>query len=400
MAVRCRIPTCRGSDAMTDREMTSAERDLAAALADAAASGTRLSIAGGGSKAGVGRVVDGPVLSTAALQGIVDYDPAELVLTVQAGTPLSDIEALVAAEGQMLAFEPFDHGPIFGVAPGKATIGGVAAAGVSGSRRVSAGAARDHMLGLRAISGRGELFVAGARVVKNVTGYDLPKLAAGSWGRLFAITELTLKVLPRPQSSETCVLENLDAASAVRAMAAAMGSRAEIGAAAHRPPAPGQPALTAFRIEGFPPSVAARKDLLRSVLQPFGPMDLLDAPTADGFWDDLRTLRPLGQALPIWRINVPPASGSAVVDALVPDDEGRWLMDWAGGLVWLAHDGDADRVRECAANLGGHAMLLRAPEALRAGIPAFHPPAPGLAALETRVRRAFDPLGLFETGRF
>ena len=385
---------------MADRDLTLAERDLAAALAEAAATGTRLDIVGGGSKAGVGRAVDAPALSTAALRGIVDYDPAELVLTVRAGTRLAEIEALAAAEGQMLAFEPFDHGPIFGAPSGAATIGGIVAAGVSGSRRVSAGAARDHMLGLRAISGRGELFVAGARVVKNVTGYDLPKLAAGSWGRLFAITEVTLKMLPRPQMSATCVLENLGPATAVRAMAAAMGSQAEIGAAAHRPAASGRRALTAFRIEGFPPSVTARRELLRAVLQPFGRMEAFDESAAETFWDDLRTLRPLGGTLPIWRINVPPGNGGAVVSALVPEGEDRWLMDWTGGLVWLAHDGDADRIRACAARLGGHAMLLRAPAELRARVPALHPPAQGLAALEARVRRAFDPAGLFETGRF
>ena len=375
------------------------ERELAEQVAQAAAGGGRLCIAGGGSKADVGTPVQAGRLEAAALTGIVDYDPPELVLTVRPGTPLAEVEALVAGEEQMLAFEPFDHGPLFGREAGAATIGGVVAAGVAGSRRVSAGGARDHLLGLRAISGRGELFVGGAKVVKNVTGYDLPKLAAGSWGRLFAMTEITLKVLPRPRTSATCALFGLDPAAAVRAMAAAMGSTAEVAAAAHLPGDHDERATTLFRIEGFGPSVQARCAALATLLASFGPIDILDEASAAPMWTALRTLAPLVGDRPLWRVNVAPSRSPVVIDALAPHGA-DWLLDWAGGLVWIACESAPSIVRTAAAAAGGHATLVRAPQTMRAQVPALHPPAAGVAALEERVRRAFDPAGVFETGRF
>lgn len=375
------------------------ELELAETIREAADTGTRLAITGGGSKAGVGRDVDVQPLPLAAFAGVVEYDAAELVLTVLPATPLAEVQALVAGKGQMLAFEPFDHGPLFGQASGAATIGGVVSAGVAGARRVSAGGARDHLLGLRAVSGRGELFVAGAKVVKNVTGYDLPKLAAGSWGRLFAMTELTLKVLPRPDVSETHVITGLDASGAVRAMAMAMGSQAEVAAAAHHPGTREREALTAIRLEGFRPSVDARGRMLDGLLAPFGPVTTLSAAAAEAFWATHRTLALLPVDRALWRVNVAPSASAAIVAALAPYRP-DWMMCWAGGLVWIAVDDDGGAMRAAAAKVGGHATLVRAPAPLRARIGAFHPPAPGLAALEGRVRRAFDPAGVFETGRF
>lgn len=363
--------------------------------------GSTLAIMGGGSKAGTGRPApDATRLDMTRFAGVIDYDPAELVLTVGAGTPLAEVDALVRAEGQMLAFDPFDHGPIFGQPAGRATIGGVVAAGVAGSRRLSAGSARDHLLGFRAVSGRGEALIAGAKVVKNVTGYDLPKLAAGSWGRLVAMTELTLKVLPRPTFAATRAVAGLDAGRAVAAMAAAMGSQAEVAAAAHLPAAlNGGVALTIVRVEGFEPSVRARGAMLDTLLAAHGPVEALGEREADALWDKLRTLAPLGQDRPLWRVNVTPSGGPGVVAALAPHGA-QWLLDWAGGLVWLAFDGDPALVRAAAEAAGGHAMLVRAPVPLRETVPALHPVASGVAALEARVRRAFDPSGLFETGRF
>lgn len=375
------------------------EDELADIISDAASDGAALMIAGGGSKAAVGAPSDARVVDLTGFAGVVDYDPSELVLTVRPGTPLAEVEALVKAHDQMLAFEPFDHGPIFGEPTGRATIGGVVAAGVAGSQRVSAGSARDHLLGFRAVSGRGEAFVAGGKVVKNVTGYDLPKLAAGSWGRLFAMTELTLKVLPRPKVVETRVIRGLDEATAVSAMALAMRSRAEVAAAAFVPGAPADGrSLTALRIQGFGPSVEARCAMLAELLAPIGS---LEAEDRDGpsVWDDLKTLRPLGSDRPLWRINIPPSASPAVTDALRPLGA-DWMLDWAGGLIWIAHDGDPAPIRAAAARSGGHATLVRGPAAMRALVPAFHPQAPGVAALEERVRRAFDPQRVFETGRF
>jgi glycolate oxidase FAD binding subunit len=376
------------------------EADILDAVADAARENTKLAIVGGGSKALVGAPTEARPLSLAGLSGIVDYDPAELVLTVRPGTPLADVQALVAGERQMLAFDPFDHGPIYGQAAGRATIGGIVAGGVAGSARLSAGGARDHLLGFRAVSGRGEAFVAGAKVVKNVTGFDLPKLAAGSWGRLFAMTELTLKVLPSPRVTATRVLEGLDAEDAVRAMAGAMGSQAEVAAAAHVPAdGRGGPALTAFRIQGFGPSVARRCAMLDARLGPFGAVGTLDDDAAAAFWDDLRSLAPLGSDRALWRVNVPPRAARSVLATLRPHGA-DWMLDWAGGLIWLAFDGDPQLVRHSAVQAGGHATLVRADDAVRRAVPAFHPAEPGVARLEARVRAAFDPAGIFDTGRF
>lgn len=377
------------------------EDEVRDAIADAVRQGGTLDIRGGGSKAAIGKPrPDAGVLDMTGIAGIVDYDPAELVLTVRPGTPLAEVEALLGEHGQMLAFGPYDHGPVLGISAGRATIGGVVVAGINGSLRLSGGGARDHLLGFRAVSGRAEAFVAGAKVVKNVTGYDLPKLAAGSWGRLFAITELTLKVLPRPPVRATRAVEGLEPEEAVALMATAMGSTAEVGAAAHVPAAlRGGRSLTALRVLGFGPSVTARCGMVERLLEAHGTPVALDDEEDAAFWQGLRTLDPLAGDVPLWRVNVPPSGGPAVVAALEPVGA-RWLFDWAGGLVWLAFDGDAALVRTAAAKVGGHAMLVRAPEAMRAAVPAFHPAAPGVAALETRVRRAFDPAGVFETGRF
>ncbi|HWW65226.1 MAG TPA: glycolate oxidase subunit GlcE [Sphingomonadaceae bacterium] len=369
--------------------------ELADAIAGAAADGRALSIRGGGSKAGIGAPSDADILDMRGFAGIVDYDPPELVLTARAGTPLAEIEALLASEGQRLAFDPFDHGPIFGEAAGAATIGGIVAAGVSGSRRISAGAARDHLLGLRAVSGRGEAFVAGAKVVKNVTGYDLPKLMTGSWGRLAALTEVTLKVLPAPRETATWLVRGLGVADAVALMARAMGSQAGIAAAAH---VPGE-AVTALRLEGFGPSVTARGALLERLLAETCRLELAASVEAEAFWRDLRTLAPLGGNGPLWRVSLPPRSSAAFLET--PSlASAHWMMDWAGGLLWLRFDGDAALLRQAAEAAGGHAMLVRGDAALRAAVPALHPRPAGVAALERRVRRAFDPAGLFETGRF
>jgi glycolate oxidase FAD binding subunit len=376
------------------------EADLIDAVADAARENRKLAIVGGGSKALVGAPTDARPLSLAGIAGIVDYDPAELVLTVRPGTPLADVQSLVAGERQMLAFDPFDHGPIYGRPAGQATIGGIVAAGVAGSARLSAGGARDHLLGFRAVSGRGEAFVAGAKVVKNVTGFDLPKLAAGSWGRLFALTELTLKVLPSPRVIATRVVQGLEPQQAIGAMAMAMGSQAEVAAAAHVPAGRGGgAALTAFRIPGFGPSVARRCAMLEALLGPMGPVDTLAEDAAAVFWDDLRSLAPLGADRALWRVNVPPRAAPSVLDALRPHGA-AWMLDWAGGLIWLAIDGDPQLVRHAAAQAGGHAALIRAGDAMRRIVPAFHPAEPGVAALEARIRAAFDPVGIFDTGRF
>jgi glycolate oxidase FAD binding subunit len=310
------------------------------------------------------------------------------VLTVGAATPLTEVLALVAERNQMLAFDPFDHAAMLGGPAGQTTIGGVIAAGVAGPLRLSRGAARDHLLGFTAVSGRGECFVAGAKVVKNVTGYDLSKLITGSWGRLAAITELTLKVLPAPAVRRTLAVRGLDPTAAVAAMARALGSPAEVSAAAHLPDADGGP-LTLIRLDGFPSSVDARAALLARLVDGL-------APLTDNPWHAIATAAPLPGNIPLWRIIVPASLAPALVERL----PGQWLFDWAGGLVWLASDAEAQAIRAAATDAGGHAMLVRADATIRASTPALHPQPTPLAALEGRVRHAFDPAGVFETGRF
>ena len=386
---------------MTNDLMPQSEADLCDAIAQAIREAEKLAITGGATKSGVGRHVENARrLDMRSFSGIVDYDPAELVLTVRAGTPLAEVEALVASREQKLAFAPFDYGPVFGRPAGASTIGGVVAAGVAGSQRVSQGSARDHLLGFRAVSGRGETFIAGAKVVKNVTGYDLSKLVSGSWGRLVALTEVTLKVLPRPRASVTKAMEGLDAADAVKLMSRALGSQADVSAAAHIPgQTSGGASLTLLKVEGFGPSVTARCAMLDALLSDVGKLQQLDSSLADDLWSDLRTLRPLAGDAPLWRINLAPGGGAGILAAIEPLGA-KWMMDWGGGLIWAAVDGDPAIIRDAAARAGGHAMLVRGSTDLRDRTAAFHPAVPAVAALETRVRRAFDPNSVFETGRF
>lgn len=358
--------------------------DLAEIVADAASSGRKLELRGGGTKADFGAPREAELVSLAGLTGVVDYDAAELVLTVRAGTLLSEVQALVASEGQMLAFEPWGE-------PG-ATIGGTMAAGVAGSRRVTAGSARDHLLGLTAVSGRGEVFVAGARVVKNVTGYDLPKLMAGSWGRIGAMTELTLKVLPRPREVVTLAARSLSPEAAHAAMACALGSNAEVSAAAAL-----SDGTVLLRVAGFAPSVAARCAALPGLLAAHCGLEAIDAAQAAPFWQQAMTGAGLKGAVR-WDVHLPPREAPALIAALPGGAE--WAMDWGGGRVWVCCEAEDEAVRALAARLGGEARLIAAPAAMRAQVPAFQPRAKGLAALEARVRRAFDPAGVFVTGRF
>jgi len=384
---------------MQPRFYPSCEREIIEIVSNALCSGDRLTIAGGGSKQQIGRSVDCSLISLGHLNGVMDHDPAELVLTARPGTPLKEIEALIAGERQMLAFEPYDHAPIFGGVPGTATIGGIFAAAVAGSRRLTAGRARDHLLGVRAISGQGELFISGAKVVKNVTGFDLPKLLAGSWGRLGIITELTMKLLPRPETTATCLVMGLDPSAAIGAMAKAMGSQADVSCAAYRPSSAKQTAICAFRVEGFAPSVESRCGKLHALLAGHGEIVRAGQREADAFWGDMRSLASLPISSPLWRVNLPPSNAPSFLHD-VAAEPGQYLMDWAGGLIWLATPCPAECVRAAAGRRGGHAMLIRADVGTRRDVDAFHPQPPGLAALEERVRRAFDPDSIFETGRF
>jgi glycolate oxidase FAD binding subunit len=374
------------------------EAQLAALFADAAADHRTLELRAGGTRRDMGAPREADIVDLAVFSGIVDYDPPELVLTVRPATPLAEIENLLTDHGQMLAFEPFDQAPLFGEPAGRGTIGGAVIAGTAGSGRLTAGAPRDHLLGLTAISGRGERFVAGGKVVKNVTGYDLPKLIAGSWGRLAAVTEMTLKVLPRPRMVRTLAIEGLSPVAAHRAMACALGGPCDVSATAHLPADAERPSLTLMRVQGFAPSVEARCLALPDLLRDHGqPRALSDEEQAD-CWNAIRIAAPLRDAPILWRVSLPAHRSPSLIERLGPGN--RWLMDWAGGLLWLASNAAPEHIRSASEQLGGQATLVRAPAELRAHIPVEHPRPAGVMALERRVRRAFDPAGIFESGRF
>ena len=221
---------------MADTLQPGDAKDVEAAVQWMLAEGKAAEIVGHGSKRAIGRPAQTDVtLDLSALSGVMLYEPEELVLSAKAATPLAEIEALVASRGQQLAFEPMDYATILGGVAGRGTIGGALAANLSGPRRIKAGAARDHFLGFAAVSGRGETFKSGGRVVKNVTGYDLCKLIAGSWGTLAAMTEVTIKVLPAAETEETLLIRGLEPAQAIAAMTIAMGSACDVSGAAHLP---------------------------------------------------------------------------------------------------------------------------------------------------------------------
>ncbi|MBP9234062.1 MAG: FAD-binding protein [Hyphomonadaceae bacterium] len=378
--------------------------DIRDAVASAADSGRTLEIVGGGSKVNFGnpnRQAD--KLSTAGLAKVIDYDPPELVLTVEPGVRLADLEAMLVGHNQMFAFEPYDFAGVIAGEPGLSTIGGVVCGGLAGSRRISAGSVRDHVLGFSAINGRGESFKAGGKVVKNVTGYDLPKLVAGSWGRLAVLTEITLKVLPKPPVTRTLVLHGLSNQAALDVMTRAMGSQAEVAAASHFPASRKCDAITSIRIEGFGPSVDAREKMLKRSLVDAGEMEVLDGTRGDARWTRTNIaadLDAVGRPV-LWRICTPPSQGAKMLSSIA-ELGGVALLDWAGGLCWarVPIEAAAATVRELAERAGGHATLIHGPDNIRAITPALHPEPPSLAALSKRVRQAFDPAGVFDTGRF
>lgn len=364
--------------------------------------GATLDLRGQGSKLALGRPMQcDQVLDLSGLSGVIDYAPEELVITLQAGTPIREIEALLAQRNQMLAFEPPDLGPLLGQEAGRGTLVGAVMGNLAGSRRISAGAARDHLLGFSGVNGRGEAFKSGGKVMKNVTGYDLSKLLAGSWGTLAVLDHISIKVLPAPDQTRTLLLLGLPDEAAVKAMCAAMGSPHEVSGAAHV----GE--RTALRIEGVAPSVEARLKGLRELMAACGaPMEELGTLESRAFWREVSDVAPLaaeGDAI-VWKISCPPVEGAGIVARIKAQrPAAKAFYDWSGGLIWLAlpasADGDHALVRRALGAVGGHATLMRAPEAVRASVPVFQPQPAALAALAGRVKESFDPQRLFNPGR-
>lgn len=336
-------------------------------------------IVGTGTKRGLGRPLSGLTpLSMKAFTGISLYDPAELIIEASAATPLAEVERTLAAKNQQLAFEP----------PAGGTVGGAVACNLSGPRRVKAGALRDHLLMVEGVSGRGEIFKAGARVVKNVTGYDLPKLMAGSYGTLTALTSVTLKVMPKPESEATLVVPDQSIAAAVATMTAALQSPNEVSGAAHLPGTG-----TLLRLEGIAASVAFRLARLRDMFPSAKPADTSP-------WAAVRDYHGKEGEI-LWRISLPPLATTAYLAALREKLAFDAMLDWGGGLIWLvckaASDGHAATIRSLLPS--GHATLAAAPPDVRARVPVFHPQPPALAALTRKVKEAYDPKGILNPGR-
>jgi glycolate oxidase FAD binding subunit len=388
------------------------DKGMQAIVEQACAEGRALEIVGSGTKRGLGRPVQADDrLDLSGLSGVIDYEPAELVLTARPGTALSEVEEQLHEAGQALAFEPPDLSELFG-SDHSGTLGGIIAANLSGPRRIKAGAARDHLLGFQGVTGHGRAFKSGGRVVKNVTGYDLSKLITGSMGTLAALSELSVKTLPRPETTWTLILRYLDDREALGAMTRAMTSAHEVSGAAHLPTSMaaglgfGSGALTALRLEGPGPSVEARFSALQEDL---GECDKLEDKGSLTLWKGLRDVAPLTGAgdRAIWRLSLPPAAGPLAMAVISEQLDVAYYYDWAGGLIWLAvaEEGDAGAgiIRSAIGSTpeaaGGHATLIRAAETTRATVPVYQPQPEPLAALTRRVKESFDPKHVLNPGR-
>lgn len=386
------------------------EADFAAVLAAAHREKTPVAVEGFGSKAGMLRPVEAAVtLSTRNHSGVTLYSPREMILSARAGTPLAEIEAALAAENQQLTAEVPDLSALLGTPPGQ-TLGGVTATNLSGPRRIAWGATRDHVMGIRAVNGRGEVIRSGGRVLKNVTGLDLCKLLAGSHGTLGVLTEVTLKVQPRPEAGGTLVLRGLEAEAGVAALAAALGSPFGISGAAWLPgwaaatiPGLGDLPAALIRIEDFASSVAYRLERLATDLEGREAGEMLDDAASRSLWQAVRDVRPIvmqpGEA--VWHVSTRPSRGPGLL-AAVAAAGGRGILDWGGGRLWLAGPGTEAlhaAVTAAVGRAGGGWTLMRGPEALRRAVEVVPPEEPALAALSARVKLAMDPARILNPGR-
>jgi len=385
----------------------------------AAASESPLAVKGQGSKEGFGRAVEADCwLDLSGLTGIGCYEPNELFMTAGAATTLDEIEAALRQNNQQMAFEPADLGILLGGEGDAGTIGGAIACNLAGPRRIKVGAARDHFLGFNAVSGRGETFKSGGTVVKNVTGFDLSKLIAGSFGTLAVMTEVTFKVLPAPEKTRTVLVLGLSDQDAMKAMAKALGSSHEVSGAAHLPEAAAKGSkvshvagtgrsVTAFRVEGPGPSVEHRCRALTALLGGGASVEELHSENSALLWREICDVRLLdgdgGNGRQVWRLSVPPMNGAGVAEQLTAGTGASVFYDWGGGLIWLTMDATPDAghetVRRAVEAAGGHATLVRAGADVRNRVPVFEPQTGALREITARIKEGFDPKGILNPGR-
>lgn len=381
------------------------EEALARVVARAHAAGQPICVEGHGTKRAMLRPVHdlwgqaASTLSTRNLTGITLYRPTELMIRARAGTPIPEIEAALAEHHQQIIAEPPDLGALFG-AEEPATLGGVVSANLSGPRRVMWGAMRDHVLGISAVTGEGEIFRSGGRVLKNVTGLDLCKLLSGAHGTLGVLTEVSLKVLPAPEATGTLSIRVPDVAAGVAALSAALGSPYGVSGAAL---VMAETGITAFaRIEDFAESVTYRLARLREELAPHGEATPVEDPRS--LWRSIRDAEPLRAAAEeaVWRLSVAPSRAPGAVSALQAAGVGKFLLDWGGGLIWVAGPATAQAhgaVMQAAAAAGGTFTLFRSPASLGASVPVLPEEPPALAAIARRVKAVLDPAGVLNPGR-
>ena len=397
-------------------------KDVEQAVRDALAAEQPLEVVGHGSKRAIGLpMATNAMLDLSALNAISSYEPNELIVTVQAGAPIADLLSLIDSKNQQFAFDPMDTSVLLGTPRDAGTVGGMIAAGLAGPRRIKAGGARDHLLGANAVSGFGESFKTGGKVVKNVTGYDLCKLLAGSWGTLSVMTEVTLKVMPKAETERTLVLRGLDDVAANRAMTTALGSPYDVSSVAHLPASifraaggalsglgESRQSVTLIRLEGIGASASHRAGSVSQALAAFGAAEMIEDEVSASVWASIRDVSPFAAsgslgAWPVWRIVCPPASGGAFGQALARETGGDVIYDWGGGLIWAAlppaADTHATLLRQRLKSVGGHATLLRATDQVRNTVDVFHPQEAGVAALGQRVKASFDPRNILNRGR-
>lgn len=375
-----------GSAAQSETISPKSEAELSSFVAECHATARSLHIVGGGTRTRLSAPLAETQLTTRSLDGVVAYEPGELTLIARAGASVDEIERMLAAEGQALAFEPMDHRVLLG-SNGTPTLGGMVAANVSGPRRLQAGACRDHLLGVRFVDGRGRVIKNGGRVMKNVTGMDLGKLMSGSNGTLGILTEVSLKTLPVAESQQTLAFAGVTPGDAVGIFSAALATPFEVSGAAFHD------GTAWLRVEGLTAQVAYRRERLSALFRD-REIDIVDDAGSRTLWRDLRDVRHFadnGEA--VWRILVKPTDAPGVIDALSKFG-GRSSLDWGGGLLWYSGEADAEVVRRAAGT--GVAVLVRPGPA---SDQQAHPPvAPGIAALTAAIRQTFDPAGILNPG--
>lgn len=365
-----------------------------AELADTiAAAKSPLHVQGGGTRP-IGQTT-GETLSVSAMTGIDLYEPGALTIVAKAGTPLAEVEAALAAENQRLPFEPMDHRALLGT-DGTPTLGGMVASNVSGPRRVQAGACRDCLIGVRFVNGTGQPLSNGGRVMKNVTGYDLVKLMAGSYGTLGVLSEVSFKVLPSVEASATLIIHGLSDVDAISALSQALGSPFEVSGAAHCPIGQDGTPETLIRLEGFTDSVSYRAERLRELLAACGEISIeTDPEILAARWKSVRDVETFaGQDGDVWRISVKQSDGPEVSARL---KSAEVMYDWGGGLVWAKLLEGTD-IRPKLEGISGHATLVRAGAASRGAIPTFAPENAVLAKISNDLRGRFDPRGILNPG--